>query len=79
MRKKDLVVQSPFHTIVKQLTISINVELGKGFHKNRQFSGFSSFGGIFLIDIDDFGCDFHKISLSGVVDPSLNITNAMVI
>ena len=42
-----------------------------GFCKNRRFSGFSSFSGTlirFSIKIDDSGFDFHKISMSGIVE-----------
>ena len=47
-------------------------------------SGFSSFSGTwvrFSIKIDDFGSDFHKLSLStaGIVEVSQNITDSMVI
>ena len=42
----------------------------KRFYKSRRFSGFSTFSDTqvtFLTKIDDFGFDFHKISLCGIV------------
>ena len=66
--EKDLAVKSRFHIIITQLTKSY-VEWEKRFYKNRRFSGFPSFSGAvvrFSILIDDFGCDFHKMSLSDI-------------
>ena len=71
-KKKDLVVQSHFRTNITQLSGS-NVKYNKGFHKSRQFLDFSSASStlvMFSIKIDDFGFDFHKISLSGIVGSS---------
>ena len=42
---------------------------------------FSSFSGTlvrFPIKIDDFGFDFHKISLSGIVGPALAETSLTI-
>ena len=59
-----------------QLTIS-NVD-----YATIQYTGFCRSSGSlvrFSMKIDDFGFDFHKLSLSGIVNASWNITNAMVI
>ena len=83
MRKKDLVEELFLYDYNTNDERYCWIEK-KTFYKNWQFSGFSSFSGIrvrFSIKIDDFGFDFHKLSLSaaGIVEVSHNITDSMVI
>ena len=80
IKEKDLVVL--ILLTITQL-MRCNVEWGKDFVKIDDFQGlFFQFCGTlirFSIKVDDFGFDFDKISLSGIVEASNNITNAMVI
>ena len=72
---QPVIVQSLFDTNLTQLrrsSVEQEKKSHKRFYKNRRFSG-SSFSGIlvrFSIKIGDFGFDFHKISLSGIVGPT---------
>ena len=58
------------------------IEWGKIFYKNQQFSALSYSVATLVrasVKINDFGFDFHKISLYGIVEATWNITNDMVI